>query len=283
MGDYRSGSPMFAIERKDIEMDFQNLRGHLYSSWTNSGKLRPLLLLANPAILESPSYCPIPNRFLPESDNFTPQDNERSDVGDTLFPLLSNVNVIGHIAHADLSKLDFDRALDAVSDIESEWPQDGKNQSRRFSYIIHGLLRIQLLDELRWARETLSVPVQFSDCDKDGSEKPPNPAVESPEQVSSTVLGDYYSAGILNYLETAKAISQLLLTEIPNANEPSADQRTSDNLLSLLWMVHRSNHDRHISTVVLNICGAALGLLALLTVCISYNRLGHVQTNEYAC
>ncbi len=183
-------------------------------------------------------------------------------VGESILPLLFNINFIEHVAHADLGKSVFDRPVDFVSDVETQRLQEGKSHSKRYSEIIHGVLRLQLLDQLRWARNRHgSVPVQATE----------SVAVGPASTVNSKNLTDLYLTGISDWTETSRSMVERFLTEPPIVIQPpllSAVPSHSSILLSLLLEMKKSDTERHVSSVVLNICSAALGLRSLLMVCL---------------
>jgi len=245
----------------DYKLD---LRHHLYSSWTKSGQLRPLLLLANPAVLKATRYCPLPCRFIPESEPFTAEDP--STLGESLLPLLTLVNRVEHIAHSDLAKLDFQRAVEFISDLEARRRAEGKKHCPRHTVIFHALLKLHLLDQLRWALHPYgSIPIQTLDlAETSARAEDASEGTEDPR-----ILPELYGAGVRDWLETARTMVARFLTDTPPLTEASLPTNSSTDsvVYSLLREIKKSKSDRHASTVTLNICAAALALRSLLMVC----------------
>lgn len=236
----------------------EKLRNHLECSWTRSGQMRPLLLLLNPALLKAPRYCPVPSQFLPKGYECQHLDNKVSFVGDSFIPLLANVIEYEQIAHAELAKGNFDKALEFISDFREETDLSGK----RAANPTHALLRLQLLDQLLWSLDAFSpIPVQ----------QETNLSIDSlgPQARSTKYMDELYGIGISNWLGTVRTMTQQFLKENLSTKQDVDKVVKNDGssiLHSLLKEIRKSEGERLVSSVTLNICGAALGLRALLMV-----------------
>lgn len=199
----------------------------------------------------------LPQSYLPSS-----KDWEGAEVGETLAPLLASVNWYHDPAHKDLAKSDFQKALLAMSDVEKVREKEAKAHGSQHTGVIHQVLRIQLLDVLRWAQYSCgSIPVQF-----------PKKSTNSNTSVSGyskkkAPLSNLHNASIESWLETTRNMTQEFLTEAPGIGESLVTLEVKGDIVtSLLKEVKRSSVDREVSSVVINVCAAALGLHALLAV-----------------
>lgn len=198
------------------------------------------------------------SRSIPESYSLSCKDWHGLDVGETLMPLLASIDWYHQHAHSDLAKLDFQKALLAISDVERLRKKEAKTHGSQYTEVIHQVLRIHLLDILRWAQYSHgSIPVQCTSAFN----------IATSNNGKKDNLLRLYNSSITSWLETTKSMTQEFLLEAPKIGKTSVTlEGKSDIVMSLLREVKQSSTDVRVSSVVINVCAAALGLYALLAV-----------------
>lgn len=210
-------------------------------SRTASGEPRPRLVLANPAILHSTQFLDVNTSIA--SPGLLSGDSPCS-VDDTvsMAPFLTTIEATDQKLHAEIIQRDFDRPRLAVQLLTA-------TSSKKSELLMHQILRCKVVEGLTWAtRNVQTIPIQ----------QPPDFDVEFVDH-------DYMAYGINNWATTLGSFCE----EMQESHVPTTETQfeTRDKVLSsLLTKIKESATSRYHSTVVSNLCGAALGLRALLAV-----------------
>ncbi len=212
-------------------------------SRTASGEPRPRLLLVNPAILYSTQFFGV-NTSASLTEPSSEVASRSEQVQESLAPFLATIEATDHKLHADIVQRDFDRPVLAVQLLNATSP-------KKAEIVQHQILRYKVLESLAWAAKDMnsnSIPIQ-----------------QTPDFEIEVVDHEYINLGINNWEGTL----QQFCDEMKQDHAPTTGTRLEPRdrvLSSLLAKIQESATSRYHSTVVSNMCGAALGVRALLAV-----------------
>lgn len=210
-----------------------------------------MLLLTNSAILHSVQYTGLGEGSNSSALTWDPENQPLNDdmMEDSLLPILANVNEIEQQAHEELAEMNYSKALNSA-DI-------GKDTAKFREHVLNQVFRYKILECLEWCKKD-DMPLPFQVL-------PANP-VQFPES-QRQIHQSLQKHGILEWRETMKGFIETFLSDRSTSIQEDPLQSGGDHvLMSLLRTIGKSQGDKHFSTVISNVCGAALGLRALLIV-----------------
>lgn len=206
--------------------------------------MRPRLCLANPALLHSIQFFTPTTSILPlrlAESQIPPSDMTE----DYIYPLVGCVESTDHKVHADIVLREFERAILSVDIL-------GPSSSKKADNIMHQILRYKVIESLAWALSSIdAVPIQ----------QPPPFAVDTSEH-------EHWDLGISDWESTVDSFRDAFRGDVyvPEPGSALADDKV---LASLVSKIQTSESTRYHTTVISNMCGAALGLRGLFLVCVS--------------
>lgn len=217
-------------------------RWRLEESHSRSGIARPRLCLVNPAIIHSTQFfrptCSISLLGTPAMHEYGIDQLENS-----LAPIVGCVEAIDQKIHSEIANRDYDHAQLSVQLIDT-------SSSRKSELIMQQIIRYKIVEQLLWAKGEKAATIPF--------QRPPKYIVESTEL-------EHAELGLTNW----KATVDEFCTTFTNHHAPAPSHIPSvrdDVIASLVHNIQVSETTRHHSTVISNMCGAALGLRGLILV-----------------
>lgn len=204
----------------------------------------PLLVFASPVIRQSVQYIDISQVI-----SYPQQSDDKEDI-DFHWPLLAHVLRIEQLIHTEISGQTYQRALFALQNV---------SKAKTDEIVMHQVLRLKVFETLAWANNDASgVPIQldpleFPSCGLSRT------AVLTHENNSRLGTSDWY--------KTLDAFLQTMRLDTMAVGQHDLAETQGDKVLtSLFRRITLSNTSQHQSSVISNLCGAALGLRALVLV-----------------
>ncbi|KLO07945.1 hypothetical protein SCHPADRAFT_894232 [Schizopora paradoxa] len=221
------------------ESEVDAFRWRMEESHSQLGAPRARLCLANPAMLHAtrlfPPFCSV-NMI----DFARIREGDSDELEGSLLPLIGSVDLIDQKIHTELMQRDFEHALLSVQLITT-------SSTRKAELIMQQILRYKILESVAWASgETDTTPTQYlHELQVDLSDQ------------------DHIDLGLTNWKSTVGTFCATFRNEtgsVPPTHLVPQDRITA----SLVHKIQQSGTSRHLSTVISNMCGAALGLRGLI-------------------
>ncbi|KLO11950.1 hypothetical protein SCHPADRAFT_891149 [Schizopora paradoxa] len=237
--------------------DIDTFHWRIEESHTHLRATRARLCLANPAMLHSVQFFP-PNCSINAADAMP---THAKQLEETVLPFVGSVESVDQKVHAELVEREFEHALLSVQLITGA-------SSRKAELIMQQIIRYKILESLTWSTgEIYKAPMQL----------PRELRVDRADQ-----LEEYVDLGLNRWMETVESFCAAFSNEsvaMPKPQPLSSDKVTA----SLVQKIQQSENSRHHSTVISNMCGAALGLRGLiLTFTMNYEKLGKAYYSSKA-